>query len=329
MTENGGDVLYPWQDAAWASVRQRMHGGRLPHALLLIGPEGLGKRALAQRLSRILLCTSPGSDGAPCGSCQGCQLMAAGSHPDHHLLEPEEGSRVIKVDAVRELSRVLGMKSQLGGERIGIITPAESMNTNAANSLLKTLEEPPERTTLILVAHRPAQLPATIRSRCQTVTIPAPSHAVAASWLEARGQGEAVKLLGVVGNAPLAAQALHEKGGTESLQTLLEQMRGIAEGRLSPVDVASRWGKDDVDRVTRLLLAVIMDLIRVQATQAEARISRLNQLPAALDSDAVHDFLDEIMEQRRLADHPLNHQLVLERLFIRWSQVCAKEGAHG
>ncbi|SEO52399.1 DNA polymerase III subunit delta' [Aquisalimonas asiatica] len=322
-------ALYPWQSVAWASLRRRMNGGRLPHALLLIGAEGLGKRELARRVGRMLLCTSPTADGLPCGNCQGCQLTAAGSHPDYHVLEPEEGSRVIKVDAVRELSRVLGMKSQLGGERVGIIAPAESMNTNAANSLLKTLEEPPEHTTLILVAHRPAQLPATIRSRCQVITIAAPSHAVASEWLARNGRGEAVRLLGVVGNAPLAAQALHEQGGAEVLQTLLEQMCGIAEGRLSPVEVASRWGKDDVDRVTQLLLAVIMDLVRVQSTGVEARISRLNQLPASLDSHELHGYLDEVMEQRGLTDHPLNHQLVLERLFIRWGQVCAKENAHG
>lgn len=323
------DALYPWQSDVWTSLRQRLQGGRLPHALLLSGAQGLGKRELALRVSHMLLCTGSPAGSVPCEGCQGCQLMAAGSHPDHHLLEPEEGSRVIKVDAVRELSRVLGMKSQLGGERVAVIAPAECMNSSAANSLLKTLEEPPERTTLILVAHRPAQLPATIRSRCQTLQVAAPSRASACAWLEGQGQGAAVKLLGVVGNAPLAARDLHAQGGSESLQALLDQLGGIAEGRISPVDVAARWSKDELARVTQLLMAIVMDLVRVHATGAEARISRLNLLPSALDSEQLHGLLDEVMEQRRLADHPLNHQLVLERLFIRWGQVCAKEGGHG
>lgn len=319
---------YPWQQAVWEGLAERMRQDRLPHALLLAGPKGVGKRTLAQRLAGSLLCRSP-RDAAPCGTCDGCHLLAAGSHPDFHRLDPDEGSRVIKVDAVRALSHAMNLKSQYGGYRVALVEPAERMNTNAANSLLKTLEEPPAGTVVVLVAHQPSRLPATIRSRCQLVRLHAPTADDAARWLREQGDEDAVELLGVAGNAPLAAQELRAQGGAEVLGNLLDQLSGIAGGVMTPVDAAAQWSKEQVDLVTALLLSVMMELARVQGAGTKPRISRLNQLPRAIDLEQLHGYLDQLLEQRRLADHPLNAQLVLEALFIRWSEICPREATHG
>ncbi|QIT55502.1 DNA polymerase III subunit delta' [Aquisalimonas sp. 2447] len=327
MTEQGG-APYPWQQSAWGSLARRLTRDRLPHAVLLAGPEGLGKAALARHLACALLCQDS-SRPEPCAECNGCRLMTAGNHPDFHQLTPEEGSRVIKVDAVRELSHAMGLKSQFGGYRVAIVAPAERMNNSAANSLLKTLEEPPVGTVLVLVAHQPSRLAATIRSRCQVLQVHAPDAADAADWLRQQGNDAAVALLGVAGNAPLAAQALLQQGAAAALDELMDQLSAIASGRLAPVDAAGRWSKDQLGLVTALLLSVMMDLARVQGAGVNSRISRLNELPAALDSEKLHGYLDQLLEQRRLADHPLNAQLVLESLFIRWSEICPREAAHG
>ena len=173
---------FPWQQSAWDGLMRRLGEQRLPHALLLGGGAGLGKRRLAGDLATALLCQTA-TGPWPCGQCVGCTLMSAGSHPDFHEIGVEEGSRVIKVDAVRELGRSMGLKSQYGGFRVAIIAPAERMNASAANSLLKTLEEPPAGTVLILVADQPSRLPATVRSRCQRLDVHAPDgRAVRRQW---------------------------------------------------------------------------------------------------------------------------------------------------
>ncbi|MBI5040490.1 MAG: DNA polymerase III subunit delta', partial [Gammaproteobacteria bacterium] len=153
---------YPWQDTEWAQLRARAAQRRLPHALLVTGPAGVGKCDFADAFARSLLCKHPAGDGSACGNCEACHLVRAGTHPDYLTVTFIEDKTQIGIDQIRELCRALALKSHAGGYKIAIVTPAERMTVEAANSLLKTLEEPTDNTLLMLVTEQPARLPATI-----------------------------------------------------------------------------------------------------------------------------------------------------------------------
>ncbi len=185
MTQRS-ESIPPWLQAPWRRLQERRSGDRLPHALLLAGPSGVGKVLLARELAEALLCTAPRSDGRACGACRACRLINAGSHPDLFRLESVEG-RAIPVEGVRALREVLALRSQYGGWRIAWIATAERMTNAAANALLKTLEEPGPQSLLLLVSDRPDLLPATVRSRCQRLALPIPPRAQALGWLMEQG----------------------------------------------------------------------------------------------------------------------------------------------
>ena len=143
-------VSYGWQSEQWKKLVGLIEEDRLPHALLLAGVKGIGKFRFAEALAQLLLCDNP-VNAVACGQCKACQLNLAGTHPDMKYLQPEEGAQMIKVDQVRAVVQFLDQTSQQGGYKVAILSPAEAMNINAANALLKNLEEPAGKTLLILV----------------------------------------------------------------------------------------------------------------------------------------------------------------------------------
>jgi DNA polymerase-3 subunit delta' len=215
--------MHPWNQPHFESFRRRTE--RLPHALLIHGARGTGKLALAEHLAQFLLCEAADPAGRPCGACEGCRWFLAGSHPDFRRMEPEalarepvveaeEGeapvkktkpSLEIKVEQVRELAGFLNLRSHRGRLRVALVHPAEDMNPNAANALLKGLEEPPAGAVFLLVSHRPARLLPTIRSRCVALPVAIPPREAALSWLAAQGADDATRWLAYAGGAPLLA----------------------------------------------------------------------------------------------------------------------------
>ncbi|HKI74426.1 MAG TPA: DNA polymerase III subunit, partial [Pseudomonadales bacterium] len=153
--------FYPWHDKQKHQLMQLRTAEKLPHALLLSGPAWLGKQDFALATAAMLLCETP-RDGMPCGDCPGCHLMAAGTHSDFRLIEPED-SRLIKIEQVRDLIEWVNQTPQRGGYKVVVVHPAESMNVNSANAMLKCLEEPTDRTLIMLVSDLPGRLLPTIR----------------------------------------------------------------------------------------------------------------------------------------------------------------------
>ncbi|HWK52306.1 MAG TPA: DNA polymerase III subunit delta', partial [Steroidobacter sp.] len=193
--------LLPWHSAAIAQLRQAWTSNRLPHAILVQGAEGLGSESFAAWLSAAVLCEKS-VDGAleVCGSCTSCALIKAGSHPDLHWVAPEEEKTQLSVDQVRAACEKLSKTSFRQGYKVAIIEPAHQMTPGAANSVLKTLEEPSRGSLLMLLTSRPSGLLPTVRSRCQKLSLTRPSTADAMAWLQQEsGQSVAPALLAFSG----------------------------------------------------------------------------------------------------------------------------------
>lgn len=322
----------PWQAEAWARLQQASANGRLPHALLLAGPVGVGKAQLARHLAHALVCTAPTGDGDPCGHCRSCQLTAVGHHPDIHWYQPEEPGKAIKVDAIRELAHSSVLTAGASGRAVFIIDPADAMNAAAANALLKTLEEPSGGAMLVLVSAKPDRLPATIRSRCQVMALAPPDSATAADWLVAQGvdAGRAARLLRLYGGAPLAALAATAADRLEELDGMWTSLERLAQGRGDPVSLASAWQDQDLAEVLAWMTLWITDLLRLQAVPGspprfdQDATERFQNLAERLDCKDLHGFLDSLYELRRRLASNLNGQLVLERLLIDWTRLTGR-----
>ena len=202
----------PWLKDAQQRMRAALQAGRLPHSLLLLSAPGLGAEQLANWITALALCESPGE--RPCGACAACRLLRSDSHPDVHAVRLEEDAQQIKIDQVRELIDSLALKSYRGGYKIGVIEGAEALNANGANAFLKTLEEPAARTLLILIARPNHRLPATVASRCLRLNLRPPSTAAALEWLTAKSAAAQPwsAALALAGGAPLLAMQLDAAG---------------------------------------------------------------------------------------------------------------------
>lgn len=204
-------MLYPWHEALWQSWQQLLIQGRLHHAILLLAPKGTGREVLGRQLAQTVLCHNCESE--PCGVCHSCKLFAAGTHPDFHLIQPEQEGKQIGVDAVRQCNRWAMETSQLAGQRVIMIDCADSMGEAGSNAILKTLEEPPSGCQFILTAQSLDSLLPTIVSRCNKWRMEIPDEQFVKLWVEKQLM-QTIKIESVRLNAcaPLATQQFIEQG---------------------------------------------------------------------------------------------------------------------
>lgn len=323
----------PWLETHWGALQRARDAGRLPHALLIAGPAGVGKRLLADLLARSLLCHEAGADGLPCGRCQDCHLVGVGNHPDLVRVgpDPEGKSDEIKVGSIRELVESEGLTPTRGPHKVVFIDPADRMNPSAANALLKTLEEPAAGTLFCLVTERAYLLPATVRSRCQCIALGLPDEAQALGWLAGRLKGsDAQLLLRLAHGAPLRALALADADLLARREAACAGFLAVGQGTRDPVAEAQAWG-DLAPRVSlEWLGGWVSDLVRL-ATDGGApylgnpdKRDALARLAAGLDLGAGHRYLQRVLRARASQDNPLNPQLLHEALLIDWARVARK-----
>ena len=320
----------PWLEDHWQALRRARSEGRLPHALLFEGPAGMGKRALARHLVQSLLCQSPTGSSDACGHCAACRHVEAGTHPDALELVPEEGKALIRVDQVREFCAGLGLSSETpDGIRTALVHPAEAMNVAAANSLLKTLEEPAPGRIIILVTERAGALLPTIRSRCQRLRFAPPAAESILDWLVDRSGQPAEKVLPVLrlaGGAPLAAlQALDDETLAER-DGVFERWVDLARGRENPMALAADWMQADPVQRLGWMNGWLEDLVRLAlAPGSEVKnVDRqpiLEKMARHFPPDALLELRDRVLEAMRLSSTGVNLQLLLENLLIDWSRM--------
>ena len=332
-------ALLPWhRDLATTALQQR---ARWPHALLIAGRRGLGKRALALHFARALLCEAPRPDGDACGVCSGCLYMAAGAHPDLRLIEPlltdDEGNvtvlDAITVDRIRELTAFTQLSTHRHRAKVAVIAPAEALNAAAANALLKTLEEPPADTYLMLVSHQSARLPATIISRCQRLPVPEPDARAAAAWLAGQGVNDADRVLAQAGGAPLLALELADPALQRECDSLLAEL--ARPERLSPIAIGARLDAAAKDERKALLAATLYWLLTWTADLAsvvsggpprfhpQAR-NALAALAARVARVPLFRYYQSLLRQRALLTHPLQPRLVAEAMLIDYRDLFAR-----
>ncbi|MEO8755456.1 MAG: DNA polymerase III subunit delta' [Casimicrobiaceae bacterium] len=328
--------LLPWQVKAAADALAAR--ASWPHALLIGGPRGMGKRTLALNFARALLCEAPRADGFACGACASCRYVAAGAHPDLQLVEPfklEDDGEVkqldtIPVDRIREVIDWALLTSHRGRAKVAIIVPAELLHVSAANALLKTLEEPPPDTYVLLVAHQPGRLPATLRSRCRLFAAPRADAVVAQQWLARNGVAAPATVLAQADGAPLLALAMADPAWQGERSTWLQAL--AKPKSLSTVALAARVESGSKEeRKQRLGLAIdwlgswTADLARVAAGGTPLRnpdyAAALTSLAAAVAPIPLFRYHRSLSRQRALVAHPLQGRLVAEALLIGYREL--------
>ncbi len=314
--------LLPWQVAARERLETALAGGRLPHALLLHGPEGVGKERFAAVIASGLLCRQRAPHSIlPCGHCSECSLSRAGSHPDLYWLRRPDERKSIGIDAVRETCEQLAMTSLRGGHRVAVLLPAQAMTVSAQNALLKTLEEPAPRTLLVLVTSRPSGLLPTLRSRCQRIEIPRPDVQAAEGWLAGElGRNPAPGLLDLAGGAPLKALALAPHFAALSEQ-MTELLRQLLDGHAEVTGTAAEMLGDGLAVRLDWMEAWIGGLLRSHAGADANELtfpgaSLLQRRAAEVNISAAFRMVDRLREARRLLEGSAAAQLVVEALLV-------------
>ncbi|MBA3660503.1 MAG: DNA polymerase III subunit delta' [Gammaproteobacteria bacterium] len=333
-------MILPWQTHLWENMMQTLAANRLPHALLCVGMKGIGKSVFVEALTQALVCQHRAKLGRACSepdtSCHACHLLMAKTHPDVLWVVPQETSSIIKIDQIREIANFVGQTAFQSEYRVVIINPAHVMNNQAANALLKTLEEPATGAIIILISDQSGQLPATLRSRCQRINFVKPDNKLALSWLETqltksktRGAADftADVLLRVAQGAPLSARLLQEGDELKLRAQLFESLWQISCQQTDPLKAAQSLYNTAPATLCHLMLSWLIDLLRIQLQADQTMLvncdyqQQINQLAKTTRLQKNVQLMTEIKayQQAVASSINLNKQLMLESLFIRWS----------
>lgn len=326
--------LYPWQQQSWQQLQNYVVQKRVPQALLINGTLGIGKRRLAEQFAYALLCETPQIDGISCGRCSSCLLIKAQTHPDFMVVEPEEDSKTKKtktsigIDQIRALMDKLSLKPQFDRYRVILIQPADALNTASANAFLKYLEEPTERTVLILVTHRMNKLPATIKSRCQKFTLPLPDKSLVLPWLGKQLAGQNVEIvLNLAQGAPLLAMQYASDAHLEQRQECFNAWLSVASQQSHPVIVAEQWVKLPETTLLFWLNSWVIDMMRYRYQAAPKNLYHidfkipLSALAQRINALKLYDFYDLLLKSRGRLETPINKQALWEDILIAWAQL--------
>ncbi|AUJ58988.1 DNA polymerase III subunit delta' [Coxiella-like endosymbiont of Amblyomma americanum] len=316
-------MIYPWQQKQWDIIVSYYQKECMPHALLLTGNRGLGKLIFAQSVAELILCERNTTQA--CKVCRDCQLFRLGHHPDLFIIDIKEKNSSIEVAQIREITAALNKTSQRGRCQVVILTSVEAMNISATNAFLKTLEEPLGPVLLMLVTHRVAVLPQTVRSRCQRIVFTASSDQNMLRWVKARirEKSKASQLLALAYHAPLEAIKLEMLNYFPLRDCLLILLINTITQRTSVVDVVKFLLKEDTKLILYIITTIFMDVLRLQIYCPDFVLntdcfSILQKFSLVLSRDKLLTILQKLQEiwQVTVSLNSVNSQLLLEELFL-------------
>ena len=323
--------LLPWQLGDWAHLHGYLLQNRIPQALLITGKKGLGKSLLAKQFADSLLCESRLTNGFSCGHCHSCLLGKAATHPDFIAIQPDDSDKTITIDQIRHLIDRLTLKPQFDTQRIVMIFAADLMNTRAANAFLKCLEEPTERTSIILITDKPNKLPITIISRCQRLAVATPDVETVKLWLASKlpnlTDANISALANLAQGAPLQALNDANNGMLDFRRDCFKAWIEIAQKRNHPIEVAENWQKRPELNVLFWMTSWVIDLIKHHYQAELTHFSNpdfyepLKALSIRLDLKKLYQLYDLLLLSRQRLDTQINKQTMLEELLIQWFQL--------
>ena len=326
-------MFYPWQLESWQQAIRYLKDNRLAHAVLLTGPDSIGKLEFCLAFIQRLNCSEPTLDDHACGECKDCHLFLVNTHPDVRMINVDEvedvkKSEQIKIDDIRDVNQFMTLSRQQGKYKIVCINNAETMNINAANALLKTLEEPPEFSILFLVSHRADRLLPTIRSRCQTWKFNLPNHEIALSWLNQQTEkANWDSMLTLAAGRPLLAMNYQQSGLGKGRADFYQDLSQFLQGMCKVTKVSAIHQNEQLERLVMWQQAWCADLVRYHydnqpITLENPDIRRsLHSLVGRVDLHLLFRFMDKLIELRRFSSAPLNKRLFIEDMLIRCREV--------
>jgi DNA polymerase-3 subunit delta' len=320
--------LLPWQQQNWDHLCNYRMQNRVPQALLITGNKGLGKQHLAHQFAFSLLCAQPQDTGLGCGHCDSCLLLNAQTHPDFIQIRPDEPGKTITIGQIRNLTTRLTLKPQYESYRVVILNPADLMNNAAANAFLKCLEEPTERTVILLITDKPTRLPATIVSRCQKLAIAKPDKDCVSTWLKQQAvQDDPALLFGLAQGSPLLALNYANDGALALRNDCFKAWMDIAKQRRHPVIIAEDWHTVPESPLIFWITSWIIDIIKCcYQTKADWLYNpdlkeALQELSQQLELKELYKLYDLILISRQRLNTQINKHTLFEEILIKWFEL--------
>lgn len=318
---------YPWHEASWQKIVSARSQNHLPHALLLSGSKGTGRLDFAEKLVTSLLCTSP-VDETSCGNCQSCKTYHSSANPDFLRVELLEGKQQISVDQVRKISEFISYTRSFDAYRVVLISPAERMNLNSANSLLKSLEEPASNTVIILVTTHLGKMLPTIKSRCQLLTLPTPETKQAVSWLQDMLPmiNNPEELLNMAHGQPLTAMNISDDA-LQNRADVVDDLIALCSEKKTITEIAKEWEKNDQTMLLNWQITWLQDIIKNNAIDdqnTQAQTENINKISEKLikivNPEKQWQLYQQLINQRKTIHTSVNSLLFVENMLILWLQ---------
>jgi DNA polymerase-3 subunit delta' len=310
-------MIYTWHQKNWDQIVTTRNVKQMPHAVLISGAKGIGKASFAKRLVNSLLCEAPLDDYQACDQCKSCRVRHADAHPDYYHVSIADGKTQIVVDQIREFNQFLHMSRSYQGYRVAFISPAESLNNNAANSLLKSLEEPSNNSVIILLTSQLSSILPTIKSRCQLLHLATPSKRHALQWLSQQSiRHNAETLLDMAAGKPLYALALDNGEHFQRHSDFANDLSAVMNQRQAITEASKKWQNASKQELLDWQIHWVQQLIRYYFSSQQKKPPLAT--PAKIDITCLWSLHDQLIAFRAVAHTSLNAQLLIESMLLLW-----------